>query len=164
VFDVISSQGRSLLHSMIWDVGMNVEVWSVCRCGRSIVQGHSDDELPENMLFVVYMSHVNLDEMGEDLVVDDVLREVEARKSFVAARSSQSASTSIPVVDAPTQEQFASSLSSPPSPSRVSSSSKLSSSADITAPQLSDLATALPTVTDDDEFHEVDEEFYDAES
>ena len=123
------------------------------------------------MLFVVYMSHVHLDKIGEDLKVDDVLRDVERRKSeasvarsvAAAPASDPSPATAIPTVAAPA-EQFASSLSSPPSP-RASASSRAPSSTSLQA-GLQSLAVQgkAPAQDPDDEFHDVDEEFYDAES
>jgi hypothetical protein len=127
-------------------------------------QGHADDELPENMLFVVYMSHVNLDEIGEDLVVDDVLRDVERRKSAASVQASPSSASSIPVVVPP--EEYANSLSSP----RLSAASQPSASttavqAGLHQMSLQSKAVAAPAAEEnDDEFHEADEEFYDAES
>jgi hypothetical protein len=124
------------------------------------------------MLFVVYMSHVNLDEIGEDLVVDDVLRDVERRKSAASVQASPSSASSIPVVALP--EEYANSLSSPPSP-RLSAASQPSGStqpsaattvqASLQQVSLQSKALAAPAAEEnDDEFHEADEEFYDAES
>ena len=105
------------------------------------------------MLCVVHVSHIDLEKHGVDLVVDD---EVKVAANFEAKKRKQ--------LSPEKSDLFSSSFSSPGTPRMSKEVSIPDISALSSMLQATQVAAAVPTLDeDDDEFHDADEEFYDAE-
>jgi hypothetical protein len=112
------------------------------------------------------MSHINLDTHGHDIVVDEVLEQ--AKKD--AARRSSLAASSVPdtkvTAATTTSGEPLTSFSTPPTPKGRPKEVTQAEFESQLAAKLQTVAVAndgSPEQQDDDEFHDCDDEFFDAD-